>query len=368
MAGEQQPPPQPTGILGAIAAKLQPVAQAFSDKASFLPTPIDAPRIPEGPAQGQVLGPLKTRMDIAGKNFGAAFAPDIALEQRERFMGNAALLATAAAVRGIKRMAQEQLARYGLWEENQAPVAFASPVTPQEQRVVAGALANPIEHLLDPADLSQFRRSYPVDAQLAERRIDNAARIAQTEQAPGMGNVRELVHDAAGVDPDFMGALIRRESANDPNAQARTSSAGGLTQLLDGTMVRLWRDYGFKYGLDTNAPEGEIIAQKFNPAINALLGAEYAKENAEAFRDAVGREPTHGEVYLMHHFGSGGGIRLANAIARGQANASSLFEPGVVSANHDVFYGAHQQPRSAAGVRDFLTRSFENLPFSGPEE
>jgi len=91
------------------------------------------------------------------------------------------------------------------------------------------------------------------------------------------------------------------ESRFKPDAQNPKSSAYGLGQMTAGT----WAKYGQG---DRNDPEAQI---------DAVI--RFTRDNMRSFRSASGREPTNGELYLMHQQGFGGASALlsnpdANAI------------------------------------------------------
>lgn len=120
------------------------------------------------------------------------------------------------------------------------------------------------------------------------------------QRAQGMtrgikGDIRGTISDAAaryGVDPNALLVVAQLESGGNPNAKNPNSSAGGLFQFIDSTA----RAYG--------------LTNKFDPAAAADAGARLMRDNAIALRNALGREPTTGELYLAHQQGSGGAIKL----------------------------------------------------------
>ena len=96
-----------------------------------------------------------------------------------------------------------------------------------------------------------------------------------------------------GVGADYYSKLAKIESNYNPNAQAKSSSAGGLFQFLDGT----WNSYGSgsKTGLGGNVADAV---------------ASFTKDNYNSLGKALGRTPTYGELYLSHQQGAGGAISL----------------------------------------------------------
>src|SRR5690606_41678419 len=68
---------------------------------------------------------------------------------------------------------------------------------------------------------------------------------------PSSGGVEAAIRrasSATGVDFDFLMRTARRESAMNPQAQARTSSAAGLFQFIEQTWLATLKQHGHKHG------------------------------------------------------------------------------------------------------------------------
>jgi hypothetical protein len=116
--------------------------------------------------------------------------------------------------------------------------------------------------------------------------------MAQAKQ-----DLQAIINDAAareGVDPELMQKIGGSESGHKATAKNPKSTAKGLFQFVDKT----WAEMGGKPG------------QQYDPQKNAELGAKYVKKNVEALSSALGREPSHGEVYAAHFFGTTGAKTL----------------------------------------------------------
>lgn len=103
--------------------------------------------------------------------------------------------------------------------------------------------------------------------------------------------------EAAGLPAEPVVALVAQESAFDPERRPiangrRLSSAFGLFQLLS--------DDQKKYGGGPGSSVDEQIA----------AGIAKTKANYEVARRALGREPTAGELYVVHYQGVGAGPRI----------------------------------------------------------
>src|SRR5574338_506543 len=118
-------------------------------------------------------------------------------------------------------------------------------------------------------------------------------------------NVRAAIQrgaQATGVDFSLLVETARRESAMNPSAQARTSSATGLFQFIDSTWLDMVRRHGAAHGLGQYAnalshgadaeTRREILALRSNPEIAARMAGELTRENAETLQAQLGRAPS----------------------------------------------------------------------------
>ena len=95
---------------------------------------------------------------------------------------------------------------------------------------------------------------------------------------------------AKGIDPETALRIARAESSNDPAAKAKSSSAGGLFQVVDKT----WKEYG-------GAP-----GKKFDPDENIRVGTDIIASNTNSLKKFLNRDPRPAEVYAAHYFGFAG--------------------------------------------------------------
>ena len=114
--------------------------------------------------------------------------------------------------------------------------------------------------------------------------------------------VKQLIIQQAqanGLDPAMMLAIADIESKFKANAY-NPSGASGVFQFIPKTA----KGYGLGNPMDANA--------------NVRAGMRFTKDNMAYFKKTLGREPTPGEVYLMHQQGMGGAtslMRNPNALA-----------------------------------------------------
>lgn len=142
-----------------------------------------------------------------------------------------------------------------------------------------------------------------------------------------------------GVDPGLMATMAALESNFKGRVKASTSSATGLYQFIDGTWKAMLAKYGPKYGLDPNTPATD-------PRANALIGAEYIRENTEKLKQGLGRDPTDTDIYLAHFLGPAGALKLLSS--KGDANAATIM-PKAAGANKSIFF-ADGSPRTVSQV------------------
>lgn len=109
---------------------------------------------------------------------------------------------------------------------------------------------------------------------------------------PGLKDAISSVATARGVDPAYMTRLAMVESGGNPNAASPLSSARGPFQFINSTAKQ--------YGL-TNPND---------PAASADAAARLTMDNKAALTQALGRDPTPGELYLAHQQGASGAARL----------------------------------------------------------
>lgn len=147
------------------------------------------------------------------------------------------------------------------------------------------------------------------------------------------------VSKMVGVDPGLMATMASIESGFRGRVKASTSSATGLYQFISGTWKAMLAKYGSKYGLDPNTPPSD-------PRANALMGAEYIRENSKILQSTTGRTPTDTDLYLAHFLGPGGAAKLLKADPA--SNATTLM-PAAAGANKSIFFD-QGRPRTVSQV------------------
>lgn len=114
---------------------------------------------------------------------------------------------------------------------------------------------------------------------------------------------KDLIAGAAqmsGVSEVDLATFIGLESTYNNNAKPGTSSAKGLGQFIDSTWEATLKAYGGKYGI----PAGTSV---YDPRANALMTAEYMKENYGVLKRAFpNRNISMLDLYFAHFLGPGG--------------------------------------------------------------
>jgi hypothetical protein len=202
--------------------------------------------------------------------------------------------------------------------------------------------------------------------------------------------VQAAIRNAAattGAGFDYLLSTARRESGLDPSARAGTSSATGLFQFIDSTWLETVKEAGPALGFGDYAsaiaktPSGTyvapdpaaraaILALREDPEANALMAGALTQRNREKLIDALGREPTEGELYAAHFMGAQGAASLIGlAASAGDTNAAAAF-PRHAAANPAIFYDADGRARSIGEVYEVVTSGAAraNAAAAGEEE
>ena len=163
----------------------------------------------------------------------------------------------------------------------------------------------------------------------------------------GYAAMKELlsgVGKMTGVDEKMLASVIAIESGFDPSIKASSSSATGLGQFIKATWQTMLAKYGAKYGIAPDTPPTDARA-------NALMTAEFLKENANAIKGAVNRKLTDTDLYLAHFMGAGGARKFLSA---DPASSAVELMPAAAKANPSIFYDKNGKPRTVGEVYGVL--------------
>lgn len=192
---------------------------------------------------------------------------------------------------------------------------------------------------------------------------------------PSSGGVEAAIRrasNATGVDADFLVRTARRESAMNPSAKARTSSAAGLFQFIEQTWLGTVKAHGAKHGYGQYADliyrggdgrwrvEGSarnvVLDLRFDPQAASTMAAELTASNAAYLRGRSGREPGAGDLYAAHFLGPAGAAQLMDAMDRRPGSSAAAIFPQAAAANRSIFY-RDGRPATVAEVHANLQRS-----------
>jgi hypothetical protein len=156
-----------------------------------------------------------------------------------------------------------------------------------------------------------------------------------------LASVKNTVEAAAkvvGVKPDLAVSTVAIESGFNPNAAAKSSSAKGLNQFINKT----WEVPG---------------TSPFDPKANALMGAEYIKENEKILKKATGDsevDPT--DIYSAHFLGPYGAAKFNAALKMNPQTYAHNLLPSAAGSNKSIFYenNGAGRPRTVGEIRAVL--------------
>lgn len=178
--------------------------------------------------------------------------------------------------------------------------------------------------------------------------------IRAIPSSSGVETAIRRASNAVGVDFDFMMKTARRESAMNPSAKARTSSAAGLFQFIEQTWLSTVKQHGPQHGYGQYADliqrgsdgrwrvEGSarnvVLDLRFDPQAASTMAAELTASNAAYLRGRTGKEPGAGDLYAAHFLGPAGAASLMQAMDRNPGGSAAALFPDAARANRSIFY------------------------------
>src|SRR5215218_5940904 len=166
------------------------------------------------------------------------------------------------------------------------------------------------------------------------------------------------------VDPAYMMALADKESSLLPNNKARTSSAEGLFQFIEGTWLEVLRRYGPKHGYaaeaeviqtvqgrpvvaDSNERE-RILDLRRDPHLSAVMAGEMNTTHRQIVAGKVARDPSFAELYMAHFLGVNGASRFVALLSDQPGKSAPEVFPRAAKANRALFYDKKEAARAKA--------------------
>jgi hypothetical protein len=167
-----------------------------------------------------------------------------------------------------------------------------------------------------------------------------------------------------GVDPAYLLALADKESSLLPDSKARTSSAEGLFQFIEGTWLEVLRRYGPKHGYaaeaeairvvqgrpvvsDSNERE-RILDLRRDPYLSALMAGEMINTHRQILAGQVARDPAFAELYMAHFLGVNGASRFVALLSDTPEKRASEAFPRAAKANSALFFDKKEAARARA--------------------
>lgn len=204
-------------------------------------------------------------------------------------------------------------------------------------------------------------------------------RIEATQQTATTAKVTGAIQQAAkatGTSFQYLLATAKVESNLNPNAVAKTSSAGGLFQFIEqtwlGTMKEAGASFGYagyanaisrnasgRYVVADPAMKAAILALRQDPTANSLMAGALTKSNAAVLSQKLGRAPTDGELYMAHFLGANGAAKLIGQSEQKPGTSAVAFFPGAARANRSVFFNKDGRARNVAEVSAELSGRFQ---------
>jgi len=182
-----------------------------------------------------------------------------------------------------------------------------------------------------------------------------------------------------GTDFDYLLRTAQRESALDPAAKAKTSSATGLFQFIEQTWLGLVKGAGPDHGLGAAADQivearpgryevadpatrQQILDLRNDPKVAAVMAGAFTQRNASQLATTLGRAPTQGELYAAHFLGPSGASELLRKAASNPGTPAADLFPEQAAANRGVFYDkASGRPKTVGELQASLAAGHERL-------
>ncbi len=180
--------------------------------------------------------------------------------------------------------------------------------------------------------------------------------------------------ERTGTQFEYLLSTAQRESALDPSARARNSSATGLFQFIEQTWLGLVKSEGPTAGLadyakavstradGTHAVEDPavrraILELRNDPQVASVMAGAFTQKNREVLTSELGREPSAGDLYAAHFLGARGALDLIKAAAKSPTRPIAAEFPDAAASNRPVFFDRQGRARGAAEVYALLAQS-----------
>lgn len=156
------------------------------------------------------------------------------------------------------------------------------------------------------------------------------------------------VGEITGVSAGLLGTICNIESNFVADAANPRSNARGWFQFIPATWKTMLDRYGEFYGLAVGSmSDSEKQSLRFLPRVNALMGAEFLRENYNGLKAEFGRAPSDTDIYIAHFMGLWGAKKFLRADRN--ANAAQLW-PDYAKSNPNIYYRGSGQARTVGEI------------------
>jgi hypothetical protein len=184
--------------------------------------------------------------------------------------------------------------------------------------------------------------------------------------------------ERTGTGFDYLLATAQKESALDPSARARSSSASGLFQFIEQTWLGLVKAEGPKLGLTEQAnaiqarsdgsytvsdpaAKQAILNLRDDPKVASVLAGSFTQKNRDLLASDLGREPSAGDLYVAHFLGARGAAQLIQGAQQSPGRPAATDFPDAAASNRSIFYDRSGRARGAGEVYTLLAASHAGM-------
>jgi hypothetical protein len=200
--------------------------------------------------------------------------------------------------------------------------------------------------------------------------------VVPQKQTFAVANAIAEAASKTGVEFDYLFNQARVESALNPSAKAKTSSASGLFQFTNQTWLATVKEHGAAHGMGwaadaiSKGADGKfrvgtadlgrsILGLRYDADASSAMAAELALDNRDFLAGRLGREVPAVDLYLAHFLGAGGAAKFLSAHDTAPDQPAAPLFPAAAAANRSIFYNGDGSARSLADIRNGFAAKME---------